>query len=129
MGFSTTEEMIIYYRSIYSGISPIYSKAIQDTIYFSMSGFKHLVYKGKHRRTNAALRGRLVLIPLIIPVIKECKEEQEIRIRRERIDGKNVRVTYYALEAHVGKANALVRVVTRKVGEEGKHYFHSVMKH
>ena len=61
-------------------------------------------------------------------MIRNCEEEKEIRIRKELIDGKRVSVTYYSLEAHVGKDSVRVRVVTRKVGEMGKHYFISIMK-
>lgn len=94
-----------------------------------MPGFKHLIFKGNHRRESAAIFNRLVLIPLIAPVIHNCAEEKEIRIRKELIDDKKVSVTYYALEAHVGRDSVRVRVVTRKVGSKGKHYFQSIMKY
>ena len=123
------KDIIEKYRSEYKKISPTYSKAIGDKIHFNMYGFKHLIFKGKHRRENKAIMNRLVLIPLIVPVIRNCDEEIEIRVRRETIDGKRVRVTYYALEALVGKSNARVRVVTRKVGEKGSHFFQSIMKY
>lgn len=117
------------YKAIYQKITPVYSEAIGDKVYFNMRGFKHLIFKNKHRRANEAIYNRLVLIPLIVPVIKNCKEEVEIRIKREEIDGKSVRVTYFALESRVGNSDARVRVVTRKVGEKGKHYFQSIMKY
>ena len=123
------KDIIEKYRSEYKKISPTYSKAIGDKIHFNMYGFKHLIFKGKHRRENKAIMNRLVLIPLIVPVIRNCDEEIEIRVRRETIDGKRVRVTYHALEALVGKSNARVRVVTRKVGEKGSHFFQSIMKY
>lgn len=123
------KDLIARYRAIYEGLKPLFSPAIGENVYFNMRGFKHLIFKGKHRRTNAAIHNRLVLIPLIPAVIKNCEEETEIRIRREIIDGKRVKVTYYALEANVGKANARVRVVVRKIGTNGKFYFHSVMKY
>lgn len=122
-------EIIETYKARYKKLSPTYSKAIGDKVYFNMFGFKHLIFKGKRRRDNKTIMNRLVLIPLIIPVIRNCDEEIEIRTRRETIDGKRVRVTYYALEALVGKSSARVKVVTRKVGEKGKHYFQSVMKY
>lgn len=122
------KEVIDKYRAEYGALSPTYSKAIGEKVHFNMYGFKHLIFKGKHRRENKAIMNRLVLIPLIVPVIRNCDEETETRVRRETIDGKRVRVTYYALEARVGKSNARVRVVTRKVGEKGKHYFQSIMK-
>ncbi len=93
-----------------------------------MPGFKHLIFKGKHRRETRELFNRLVLVPLIAPVIYNCTEEKEIRIRKEIIDGKKILVTYHALETLVGKDNIRVRVVTRKAGNKGKNYFQSIMK-
>ena len=122
-------EIVKKYRSEYCCLRPINSKAIDDKVYFNMYGFKHLIFKGHHRRENKAILNRLILIPLIIPVIKNCEREVEIRQRYETIDGKEIRVTYYALEAKVGKDAARVRVVTRKIGNKGHHYFQSIMKY
>ncbi|MDO8591412.1 MAG: hypothetical protein Q7R60_00605 [bacterium] len=124
-----TKEFVEKYRNFYRRIKPVKSPAIKDTVYFNMYGFKHLIFKGKHRRESKAILNRLVLVPLIAPVIHNCDEAQEIRIRKEIIDGKKVRVTYHTLEAHVGKDSVRVRVITRKVGKKGRHYFHSVMKY
>ncbi len=124
-----TKDLIAKYRAEYVKLKPIQSKAIGDKVYFNMPGFKHLIFKGKHRRETKAIFNRLVLVPLIAPVIHNCDEEVEIRTRREVIDGKKVKVAYYALEAHVGKDGVRVRVVTRKVGKKGKHYFQSIMKY
>lgn len=124
-----TKDLLAKYRAEYIKLKPIHSKAIGEKVYFNMPGFKHLIFKGKHRRETAAIFNRLVLVPLIAPVIHNCSEEVEIRIRNEVVDGKKVKVTYYALEAHVGKDSVRVRVVTRKVGKKGKHYFQSIMKY
>ncbi len=124
-----TGDFIGKYRIEYKKLSPIFSKAIGDNVYFSMFGFKHLIFKGKHRREAIVILDRLVLVPLIAPVIRNCDEETEIRIRKEIIDGKKISVTYYALEAYVGKNSVRVRVVTRKVGKKGRHYFQSIMKY
>ena len=124
-----TKDLVIKYREEYSKLKPVFSKAIGENVHFNMPGFKHLIFKGMHRRETKAIFNRLVLIPLIVPVIRNCDEEVEMRVRREIIDGNKVKVTYYALEAHVGKDSIRVRVVTRKVGEKGKHYFQSIMKH
>lgn len=124
-----TRDIIARYRAEYARLRAVHSNAIDDKVYFNAPGFKHLIFKGGHRRDTKSMLNRLVLIPLIIPVIRNCDEEVEIRVRREVIDGKKVRVTYYALEAHVGKDSVRVRVVTRKVGENGKHYFQSIMKY
>ncbi len=124
-----TKDLIEKYRAEYKKLKPIQSEAIGEKVHFNMFGFKHLIFKGKHRRETKVIFNRLVLIPLIAPVIHNCAEEVEIRVRREVIDGKKVKVTYYALEALVGKNSARVRVVTRKVGEKGNHYFQSIMKY
>ena len=124
-----TKDLIEKYRAEYKKLKPIQSEAIGEKVHFNMFGFKHLIFKGKHRRETKVIFNRLVLIPLIAPVIHNCAEEVEIRVWREVIDGKKVKVTYYALEALVGKNSARVRVVTRKVGEKGKHYFQSIMKY
>ncbi|QHU91642.1 hypothetical protein GWK75_04380 [Candidatus Saccharibacteria bacterium oral taxon 955] len=124
-----TKHLIAKYRSEYTKLRPIYSEAIGEKVHFNVSGFKHLIFKGKHRRETKAIFNRLVLVPLIAPVINNCIEEVEIRTRREMMNGKKVKVTYYALEARVGKDSVRVRVVTRKIGEKGKHYFMSIMKY
>lgn len=124
-----TKDLIMKYRAEYKKLKPVYSEAIGEKVHFNMPGFKHLIFKGKHRRQTTVIFNRLVLIPLIVPVIRNCPEEVEIRIRNEAVDGKKTKVTYYALEARVGKDSVRVRVVTRKVGERGKHYFQSIMKY
>lgn len=124
-----TKDLIKKYKADYKKLMPVYSKAIGDKVFFNLFGFKHLIFKGKHRRDTKAIFNRLVLVPLIVPVIRNCDEEVEIRIRREIIDGKKIRVTYYALEARVGKDSVRVRVITRKVGTRGRHFFQSIMKY
>lgn len=123
------KKTIAKYQTVYQNITPVFSPAIGDRVYFNQRGFKHLIFKGKHRRDNKTIHDRLVLIPLIVPVIKQCEEEVEIRIRRENIAGDRIKVIYYALEAHVGNDKSRIRVVTRKIGKKGKHYFQSVMKY
>ncbi|MCL2174027.1 hypothetical protein FWH58_01885 [Candidatus Saccharibacteria bacterium] len=122
-------EIIAKYKAIYQKINRVQSPAIGDYVYFNMFGFKHLIFKGHHRRDNLAVYNRLVLIPLIAPVIKNCDREVEIRIRRETVRGKEVKVTYYALESRVGTGSVRVRVVTRQIGDKGRHYFQSIMKY
>ena len=128
-GTTSTIELISKYKVMYQALKPVRSKAIGAEVNFNMPGFKHLIFKGKHRRPTRDIYNRLVLVPLIVPVIRNCDEVIETRIRSEFIDGEKVQVTYHALEAHVGKDKARVRVVTRKVGEAGQHYFQSIMKY
>jgi hypothetical protein len=126
---STTHELITKYKSIFKNLKPILSPATNEIIYFNMTGFKHLVFKGKHRREKVAIYNRLVLIPLIIPVLRNSEEIIETRVRNEYMNDKKVKVTYLALEAYVGKDSVRVRVIVRKIGEKGHFYFYSVMKY
>jgi hypothetical protein len=123
------QEIVSKYRKIYEKLRPTYSPALNAKIIFNIFGFKHLIFKNKHRRDNETIYDRLVLIPLIVPVIKLCDEPVEIRKRKEDVKGKKTWVEYNALEAKVGQSDARVRVVTRKVGEKGAHYFQSIMKY
>ena len=126
---SNIGEIIDRYKITYQKFKPTFSAALNDKVFFNMAGFKHLVFKNKHRRTNKVIYSRMVLIPLIRPVIRKCKHETETRVRNEIIDGKEVKVTYKALEAKVGKSATRVRVVVKKVGQKGNYYFQSIMKY
>ncbi|MBR2543346.1 hypothetical protein IKF03_02005 [Candidatus Saccharibacteria bacterium] len=123
------KDVIEKYKNFYNRLTPIYSDAIKEQVYFNMAGFKHLIFKNKHRRKNSEIYNRMVLIPLIRPVIRKCKNEIETRIREEIIDGKEVVVEYKALEAKVGKSSTRVRVVIKKIGKKGRYYFQSIMKY
>ena len=124
-----TKKLIDKHKQQYVRLKAVKCAVIGDYVYFNMFGFKHLIFKGKHRRDTTAIFNRLVLIPLIVPTIKNCDEILETRIRKEIIDGKKVVVTYHALESHVGQDSVRVRVVVRKVGDRGKFFFYSVMKY
>ena len=101
---------------------------MNEEIQFNISGFKHLIFKGKHRRPNKVIYSRMVLIPLIRPVIRKCRRLSEVRESTENVGNKKLKVKYCALESKVGKNPAKVRVVVKKIGDKGKYYFQSVMK-
>lgn len=125
----STSEFIERYKEEFKKLSSVRCVAIGEKVCFNMYGFKHLIFKGRHRRPTKVIFNRLVLIPLIVPTIKNSDEILETRIRKEIIDGKKVSVTYHALETKVGKDSVSVRVVVRKIGKNGKFYFFSVMKY
>ena len=116
------------YRAKYQKMRPVTSPAIGERVYFNSRGFKHLIFKGGHRRSNTVIRSRLTLVPLIVPAIKHCQIVAKTRTREEAIRGKTVKGTYRALEAEVGSTPVKVRVIVRKEGEKGKYYFQSIMR-
>lgn len=128
MGSLSVKIFIAKYSEIYKNIQPLYSPAICETIYFNGAGFRHLIYKNKHRRKAKIILGRLVLVPLIIPVIENCEKIVETHFRCQVIDHQKVSVVYHALEAKVGRSRIKARLIARKLGKQGKNYFHSIMK-
>ena len=121
-------QIINKYKATYKKFKPTYSPALDEDIHFNMSGFKHLIFKGKHRRPNKVIYSRMVLVPLIKPVIHRCNKVTEVRKAVEGVKGQKLEVKYCALEARVGKSSARVRVVVKKIGKNGKYYFQSIMK-
>lgn len=117
------------YREIYKKNRAVLSPALKQEIHFNSEGFNHLLFKGGKKRTDRVVANRLPLIPLAIPVIKNCKKTLEIRSRQETIKGQAVNVKYYSLEANVGKSSTRVRVVIRKIGKNGNYNFFSIMKY
>jgi len=122
-------EVINKYKIIYQGYQPTFSPALNDYIYFNMSGFKHLIFKNGHRRKNNVIYTRMVLIPLIRPVIRKSKKVTETRTRIETTKNKDINVTYKALEAKVGKKGTRIKIVIKKSGKNGKYFFQSIMKY
>jgi hypothetical protein len=122
-------DFIDKYRELYKKNRPLLSPALKQEIHFNSEGFNHLLFKGGKKRTDKAIINRLPLVPLAIPVIKNCKKTLEIRSRKETIKGKDVSVKYYSLEANVGKSSTRVRVVIRKIGKNGNYNFFSIMKY
>jgi hypothetical protein len=126
---NSTGNFIKKYKAQFNRLKTVKCAVIGEKVHFNMVGFKHLIYKGQHRRPTKVIFNRLVLIPLIIPTLKNASEILETRIRKETIDGKKIEVTYHALEAKVGQKSVHIRVVVRKVGQKGQFHFFSVMKY
>jgi len=123
------KEYIARYRKEYNKIVQIKCSALSSSVKFSSVGFKHLIFKGSHRRTNRVIKNRLKLIPLAVPVLKNSFEITETRIKKETHYGAVKEVKYEALEAVVSKSRVRVRVVVRTIGKSGQLQFYSIMKY
>lgn len=120
-------------RERYDSItSPLYCRCLNQKIYFNARGFHHLIYdgSGKARNTNA-VQSRLVLIPLIVPVLQNATDSTyEIRFTRKnrKKDSPSVKVEMWGLVAKVGKNNpTTVKVILRRENE-GQFIFWSIMR-
>ena len=56
----SVEEFITKYKTEFKKLIPVNS-AVGEKIHFNMLGFKHLVFKGKHRRPTKVIVNRLLL--------------------------------------------------------------------
>ena len=128
-GDSDMKKIVSKYKIMYKNYTPVYSLALGEMVYFNMAGFKHLIFKRGHRRPNRVIYSRMVLVSLIKPVIHASENVIEVRTGVEIMKGLEVKVKYCALEARVGKSSTRVRVVVKKIGDNGKYYFQSIMKY
>lgn len=119
-------------RKRYDSIrTPVHCKCLNQDVYFNSRGFHHLLYDGSGKaRTLDQARSRLVLIPLILPVIQNAVNTsyQKIYARKNRKkSSESVMIEMWGLEASVGKSKAKIKVILRRE-ENSKIIFWSVMK-
>lgn len=114
-------------RAWYKTVKQVFCPCLQECIIFNSKGFHHLRFdsKGRQRSVKEQIY-RLGLLPLVIPVIKNANK---IFLYKPPEYSKvfDKYVEYWALQEVVGKSNATVKVILRKIGD-GNITFHSVMK-
>lgn len=119
-------------RKIYANFEPEFCPAINETVYFPMSGFDHLItkerFRVKGRRRNHTIKSRMRLVPFIPEVVKNCKNVAEIRYYEE--DYYKTRPKYFCLEDIITLDGepVNVRVVFRRQGMNGNFQFLSIMR-
>jgi hypothetical protein len=117
------------YQSLYS---PIHCKCLNQKINLNSHGFHHLLYNGSGRaRSIRETRSRLVLIPLIIPVLRlateSSYEKRTVRKSRKHKD-RAIVVEMWGLEAEVGRIRkSRIKVIIRRENG-GEFYFWSIMR-
>lgn len=117
----------------YEAIGNVYCPILKETVIFNANGFHHLLYEAGGTPRDVSERiYKLVLFPLVIPVIKNAlsvAEERDIEVKASRKkNAPKKKGKHYALVAIVGKKKPVaVRVVLQKIGT-GNLTFLSVMK-
>lgn len=113
----------------YSKLGEIYCYPLKNHVKFNSDGFYHMLFKSsREKRTVAQQHARLVLVPLIKPVLYNAKRIHETRIDEVYVNGVKKTRTCYSFIEYVGEnQDVKVKVVVRKI-ENGGLYFHSVMK-
>lgn len=116
-------------KTHYFNLSQVYCPALKANVTFNSDGFYHMLFKSnREKRTVAVQHSRLVLVPLLKPVLMKAKTIKETRVIEVKIAGVTKVQTCYALIEYVGNGHdAKVKVVVRKTGSGG-YFFHSAMK-
>lgn len=120
----------IYFVSL----KPIYSQALEETVYFSAEGFNHIVFKGSRReRERSSQIMRFKLLPRAVGLVslsttfqeyEETLKEFVVKIRKSRVK-KTKRVQYWGIIAIVDSRK--IKVILRKIGDNGKLHFWSIV--
>jgi hypothetical protein len=116
-------------REAYDKIGRVWSSVLNDYISFNSVGFRHLLWKGKARRSYPEQMKRLALIPFAItaisapsrPVVQRDEKEYS-RIERDGlvVTIKNP-VRFWAFYTTAEGKN--IRVIVRQVNNGHKHFF------
>ncbi|HEC30822.1 MAG TPA: hypothetical protein ENI66_02305 [Candidatus Yonathbacteria bacterium] len=112
---------------------PIYCLAMREYVFFGMRGFNHLRFKiDNSPRSPSETMYKLGLIPLIRPAIHLATVVEKYERRISPVGGSHKKVLkemeYWAVESIVGKSNARIRVVLRRLIGSKQVHFWSVMK-
>ena len=121
------DELIKKSRTWYKAVRKSYCPILNDDVFFTSKGFRHLLYDGLgHARSRKERMYKVGLLPLVIPVLKSATEIEDYKppTYSEKL-GKMV--GFWSLQSVVGKQKILVTVVLRKVGT-GSVHFYSVWK-
>ena len=127
------KEFLEQRKTEYKTWTPIYCQAVRNYIHFSMRGFNHLRFKINNtpRNPNEA-KYKLGLLPLVKPVIHKATKVEQYERRLAPIGGSRriilKEMEYWALTAIVGKKNAKIRVILRRLVKSEEIHFWSVMK-
>lgn len=127
----STKDYIERWRKQYSGLKPLHSKLINARISFTSEGFNHLIYSGGRRRPLRVIEDRLPYVSGITNVILDNPILQPPRKEIIEVYGKKREVVFYTflnnVRSNQGKV-LTVKVVVRKIGDNGDYIFQSVMK-
>ena len=94
-------------RERYDAIrSPAHCTCLKQKVHFNARGFHHLLYDGSGKaRTIREARSRLILIPLIEPVLRTAQDssyEKRYARKNRKKNSPSIKVEMWGLEATVG---------------------------
>jgi len=125
----STAEYIERWRIEYKKITPMYNGQINATVNFTSEGFNHLIFKHGRRRPLKVIESRLPYIKLIPFALSEGAVLGAVRVAEHTIYGKKRQVIFYPFvnTLHAKHEDITVKVIVKKVGNNGTFIFQSVM--
>lgn len=117
-------------RDRYDKLGEIYCRPLKAHVKFNADGYYHMLFKSnREKRTVTEQHSRLVLIPLIKPVLYKANKIHETRIDTVKIRSVSKTLTCFSFIEYVGEnSDVKIKVVVRQTGTSGGYFFHSVMK-
>ena len=121
-------------QRLYAQTGKVFSSAFNQEIFFTSEGFNHIIFKSSRtERERSSQILRFKLIPLAIKLLKisttyqefeETLKEFEVKSHKERVKKTKI-VRYWGIIAIID--NRKIKVIVRKIGEEGKMHFWSIV--
>lgn len=119
--------LISHQRKFYKSIVSLFCPILNETIYFTSDGFKHLLYESNRKpRVVSEQYMKLMCLHHAPAIIKNCTEFVSRKAKR-KIKGVWKEVVRYSLVYEVSKG-VKMRAVVERVGT-GKCVFLSIMPH
>jgi hypothetical protein len=121
-------------QKFYSEIHSVFSPAFNEKVYFSSEGFNHIIFKNpRNEREKSSQILRFKLLPLAAKLIEKSTTYQEFEETLKEFEVKSFKkktnksksVKHWGVIAII--EGRKIKVILRKVGDNGKIYFWSVI--
>jgi hypothetical protein len=117
------KKLILQQEKFYFSLKPIFCSVLNENVYFTSDGWKHLLYKPNRKKRNVSEQYlKLNCLNYAPTVIKNCKG-----IYKQITEEIHKKITVYSIVCEV-KEGIKIRVILQKIGA-GKVTFRSVMPH
>jgi hypothetical protein len=111
---SKYEQLKLKARVFYLTIKPVVCPMINnELVSFNEKGFRHLIYKGRFRRSKKDQMRRFRLLPLVTKVLED--KFAKVIYRNE------ITAEFWGLQSIIDKK--VITVIVRKIGNGQKHFF------
>ncbi|MDO8639796.1 MAG: hypothetical protein Q7R53_02620 [bacterium] len=121
-------------QRLYNSIGKVFSPVFNKEIFFPSEAFNHIIFKSSRtERERSSQILRFKLLPLAVKLLKisntyqefeETIKEFEVKSYKKRVKKTKI-VKYWGVIAIID--NRKIKVIIRKIGEDGKMHFWSIV--